>query len=185
MLNEVQRKRLLEIAREAIKTYLKTGKVPEVIEDDPVLNKSMGAFVTLHEKGRLRGCIGSIIGRGPLYLTVCDIAIESATGDPRFSKVTLKEMDEVDIEISALSELEKITDVNKIEMGIHGVLVRKGISSGVYLPQVATETGWSKEDFLSYCCAHKAGLAADAWRDPQTEVNLFTAEVFGADFKDM
>ena len=79
--------------------------------------------------------------------------------------------------MKVLSELEKVTDVDKIEMGVHGVLVRKGFSSGVYLPQVATETGWSKEEFLSRCCAGKAGLELDAWKDPDTEVLLFTADI--------
>jgi MEMO1 family protein len=180
MLSEVQRKRLLEIARESIKTYLKTGKVLEVTEDDPVLNRKMGAFVTLHNKGRLRGCIGNIIGRGPLYLTIRDMAIES-TLDPRFilNKVTLREMDKIDIEISVLSELKKITDVNKIEMGVHGVLVRKGVSSGVYLPQVATEMGWSREEFLTSLCANKAGFSPDAWKTGEIDIYIFTAEVFG------
>jgi len=179
MLNDAQRKRLLEIARNTIKTYLEKGKVLEVKEDDPLLNKEMGAFVTLHKKGELRGCIGNIIGKGPLYLTVRDMAIESATGDPRFPAVTPKELDEIDIEISALSQLEKITDINKIEMGVHGVLIRKGFASGVFLPQVATETGWSRDEFLANLCAHKAGLLPDAWKRKDVDIYIFTAEVFG------
>lgn len=179
MLSKAQKKRLLEIARETIKTYLETGKVLNVKEDDPLFNREMGAFVTLHKKGRLRGCIGNIIGKGPLYLTIRDMAIQSATGDPRFPAVTLKELNEIDIEISVLSELKKITDVNEIEMGVHGVLVRKGFSSGVFLPQVATETGWSREEFLSNLCAHKAGLLPDAWKAGEVEIYIFTAEVFG------
>ena len=179
MLNDTQRERLLEIARNTIKTYLETGKVLEIKEDDPLFNREMGAFVTLHKKGQLRGCIGNIIGRGPLYLTVRDMAIQSATGDPRFPKVTLKELDEIDIEISVLSELEKIEDPAKIEMGVHGVLIRKGFASGVFLPQVATETGWSKEEFMNNLCAHKAGLLPDAWKTGEADTYIFTAEVFG------
>ena len=179
MLNDSQRKILLKIARDTIEAYLKTGKVLQVKEDDPVLNKEMGAFVTLHKKGELRGCIGNIIGKGPLYLTVRDMAIESATGDPRFPKVSPNEMKEIDIEISVLSELEKVKDINEIGMGIHGVLVRRGFNSGVFLPQVATETGWTREEFLTNLCAHKAGLLPDAWRHGDVDIYIFTAEVFG------
>ncbi|MBN1871205.1 MAG: AmmeMemoRadiSam system protein B [Candidatus Omnitrophica bacterium] len=179
MLSNEQQKRLLEIARSTIKTYLQTGKVMEIKEADPLFNKEMGAFVTLHEHGQLRGCIGNIIGRGPLYLTVRDMAIESATGDPRFPKVTLAELDDIDIEISVLSELEKVDSVDDIKMGVHGVLVRKGFSSGVFLPQVAAETGWSKEEFMTNLCAHKAGLLPDAWKHKDCDIYIFEAEVFG------
>ncbi len=179
MLNDSQRKILLKIARDTIETYLKRGEVLQVKEDDLVLNKEMGAFVTLHEKGELRGCIGNIIGKGPLYLTVRDMAIESATGDPRFPKVKPDEMKDIDIEISVLSELEKVKDVNEIQMGVHGVLVRRGFNSGVFLPQVATETGWTREEFLTNLCAHKAGLLPDAWKHGDVDIYIFTAEVFG------
>ncbi len=178
MLNPTQKKRLLEIARASIETYLKTSKKLEVTETDEVLNSSMGAFVTLHEHGRLRGCIGNLVGSQPLYLTVRDMAIEAATGDPRFAPVREKEMADIHIEISALSPLKRVRSADEIELGTHGVIVRRGGYSGVYLPQVATETGWSKEEFLSSLCAHKAGLAADAWKDPRTELLVFTAEVF-------
>lgn len=179
MLNNAQRKRLLSIARDTVKTYLQTGKVMQVTEEDPVLNREMGAFVTLHKKGQLRGCIGNIIGRGPLYLTVRDMAIESAIRDPRFQSVTRAELDDIDIEISVLSELERVEDAGSIELGVHGVLVRKGYSSGVFLPQVATETGWSKEEFLSNLCSHKAGLLPDAWKTGEADLYIFTADVFG------
>ena len=178
MLNKAQKKRLLEIARKTIETYLKTGKKMELTETDPILNKEMGAFVTLHEHGELRGCIGNIVGRGPLYLTVRDMAIEAATSDPRFPPVEPGELKDIEIEISVLSPLEKIDDPEKIQMGVHGVLVRKGFYSGIFLPQVATETGWSKEEFMSNLCTHKAGLAPDAWKDKSTEIYIFSAEVF-------
>lgn len=179
MLNDSQRKELLKIARDTIESYLKTGKAPQIKEDDTVLSREMGAFVTLHKKGELRGCIGNIIGRGPLYLTVRDMAIESATGDPRFARVRPDEMKDIDIEISVLSELEKVSDVNEIQMGVHGVLVRKGFNSGVFLPQVATETGWTRDEFMANLCAHKAGLLPDAWKHGDVDIYIFTAEVFG------
>jgi len=178
MLNKEQRKKLLEMARKSIETYLKTGKKLEVSEQDPALVKVMGAFVTLNEHGELRGCIGNIVGREPLYLTVRDMAVEAAVGDPRFSAVSLSELKNIEIEISALSPLEKVDSADKIKLGVHGVIVKKGFNSGVFLPQVATETGWTKEEFLSNLCAHKAGLAPDAWKDKNTELYIFTAEVF-------
>ncbi|MCM8766402.1 MAG: AmmeMemoRadiSam system protein B [Candidatus Omnitrophica bacterium] len=178
MLNTNQRKRLLEIARKSIQTYLKTGKKLELSEDDPVLLKQMGAFVTLHKYGQLRGCIGNLIGDRPLYLMVRDMAVESAVGDPRFPPVEITELDDIEIEISVLSPLEKVDSADKIELGKHGVLVRRGFRSGVFLPQVAEETGWSKEEFLSYLCSHKAGLDPLAWKDKDTELYIFTAEVF-------
>lgn len=179
MLDDLRRKILLKIARDAIESYLKTGHALQVKEDDPCLNREMGAFVTLREKGDLRGCIGNIAGRGPLYLTIRDMAIESAAGDPRFPKVRVEEMKDIDIEISVLSELEKVKDINEIQMGVHGVLVRKGFNSGVFLPQVAVETGWTRDEFMTNLCAHKAGLLPDAWRHDGVDIYIFTAEVFG------
>jgi AmmeMemoRadiSam system protein A len=178
LLNKEQRKKMLETVRSVIETYLKTGQKPDIKETDPVLIKTMGAFVTLHKKGELRGCIGNIVGTQPLYLTIRDMAIESSTGDPRFPKVTLDELKDIDIEISVLSPLEKVKSAEDIVLGKHGVLVRRGLNSGVFLPQVADETGWSRDEFLSYLCAHKAGLPSDAWKDKKTELFVFTAEVF-------
>lgn len=178
MLNNSQRKRLLILARQSIEHYLKTGKKLEVSETDSTLTKKNGAFVTLHEHGQLRGCIGNLIGNQPLYLTIRDMAVEAAVGDPRFPPLTLSELKDIDIEISVLSELERINDPLSIELGVHGVLIKRGFHSGVFLPQVATETGWSREEFLSYLCSHKAGLSADAWKDKVTEIYVFTAEVF-------
>jgi AmmeMemoRadiSam system protein B/AmmeMemoRadiSam system protein A len=178
LLNKAQRKKLLEIARKSIETYLRTGKKLELTESDPGLNKEMGSFVTLHKHGELRGCIGNIIGRGPLYLTVRDMAVEAAVNDPRFASLGEGELKDIEIEVSVLTPLERINDPDKIKMGLHGVLVRRGFNSGVFLPQVATETGWSRDEFMSNLCSHKAGLPADAWKDKSTEVYIFTAEVF-------
>ena len=178
MLNEEQKGKMLKLARDSIAHYLKTGRYLEVKEDSPVLNKEMGAFVTLHERGRLRGCIGNIVGRGPFYLTVRDMAVEAATGDPRFPPVTAAEMEDIHIEISALSPLEKIDDPEKIIMGEHGVLVKNGFTSGVYLPQVATEAGWNREEFMNSLCGQKAGMAYDAWKKGKCDIYIFSAKVF-------
>ena len=179
LLNTLQRKRLLQIAREAITSYVRDGKRIEFTESDPVLNQPMGAFVTLHENGELRGCIGNMTAQGPLYKTVADMSIEAATGDPRFNRLSKNELDKINIEISALSPLQKVKSADEIKIPGNGVVVRKGFRSGVFLPQVANETGWGKEEFLSCLCSQKAGLPPDAWKDSSTEKFIFTAEVFG------
>jgi len=179
MLNENQRNRLLQIAGDSITSYVKNGKRQTFAEKDPILNESLGAFVTLHEGGELRGCIGNMVGQGPLYQTVADMAIEAATGDPRFPRLRPEELDKIDLEISVLSPMKKVASYKDVKIPGHGVVVRRGFNSGVYLPQVADETGWTRDEFLSSLCAHKAGLAQDAWKDPSTEIYVFTAEVFG------
>lgn len=179
ILNEQQKQRLLEIARSTLEKYIVDQEKTDFTETDPLLLRNMGAFVTIHKQGRLRGCIGNIIGRQALYLTVRDMAVEAATGDPRFPAVSADELKDIDIEISVLSEPERVEDVQEIKMGVHGVIVKRGFASGVFLPQVATETGWSREEFLSNLCAHKAGLSPDAWKNKDTEIYSFTAQVFG------
>ncbi|MHC4337544.1 MAG: AmmeMemoRadiSam system protein A, partial [Planctomycetota bacterium] len=150
--------------------------------DDPELNAHCGCFVTLKNQGRLRGCIGQFISEMPLIELVVEMAKASATGDPRFfaDPIIPNELKQLDIEISVLSPLKRTDDPLSLRLGTDGIYIKKGGTSGCFLPQVATETGWSREEFLSYCCAHKAGLAADAWKDPNTEVYLFTADVFGS-----
>jgi MEMO1 family protein len=179
ILNSAQRKRLLEIARSSIESYINTGRKPDFKETDKTLNQEMGAFVTLHKNGQLRGCIGNIIGRGPLYATVSDMAVQSATGDPRFSPLSKGMLKDIHIEISVLSPLERIDDPDKIIMGKHGVLIKSGFNSGVYLPQVATETGWGRDEFMDSLCAQKAGIPKDSWRTGACEIYIFSAEVFG------
>ncbi len=179
MLNNTQKKRLLQIARESVASYVKDGKRKTFTEKDPVLNEPMGAFLTLHENGNLRGCIGNMVGQGPLYLTVADMAIEAATGDPRFPGLSPSEIDKIDIEISVLSPLKKVASTDEIKIPGHGVLVRCPSGGGVYLPQVAVESGWNKEEFLTSLCGQKAGIAPDAWKKPGTDLYVFTAEVFG------
>lgn len=174
-----QKKRLLKIARKTMEAFVQKGEVLEFNESDPRLSSTEGAFVTIHQHGQLRGCIGNIIGEGPLYKTIRNMAISSATRDPRFSPVTKDELAEIEIEISVLSVPQKISDPNQVQPGIHGVVVsRDPRHQGVFLPQVATEQGWSREEFLSNLCAHKAGLPADCWKDPQTTLEIFTADVF-------
>ncbi len=174
-----QKKRLLQIARETVQTFVTTGKVPNVTEDDARLKTREGAFVTLRKHGELRGCIGHIIGRQPLYQTVRDMAVAAASQDSRFDSVSVAELSDLEVEVSVLSVPQVITNPNEIELGKHGVIVSQGpFRSGLFLPQVATETGWDKETFLSVLCTQKAGLPAQAWKDPKTRLEIFTADVF-------
>ncbi|MBU0477683.1 AmmeMemoRadiSam system protein A [bacterium] len=178
MLNSEQRQILLKIARETMETYIKTAKTPIFKIDDRPLNEEYGSFVTLHKKDQLRGCIGNIIGTKPLWETVRDMTIESATGDPRFSAVREDELEQIDIEISVLTHPKRIENIDEFHLGKHGVIIKRGFNQGVFLPQVAQETGWSKEEFLSSLCSHKAGLSPDAWKDKTTEIHIFSAQVF-------
>ena len=177
-LTEVHKKRLIEIARTTLDAFVKTGKAPDFDEKDARLLQEEGAFVTLTEAGVLRGCIGHIIGEGPLFRTVRDMAVAAASQDPRFSPVTPGELKDIHLEVSVLSKPRPVRDADEIVMGTHGVIVRRGMQGGVFLPQVATETGWTKEHFLSELCSQKAGLPPDCWKDPATRLEVFTAEVF-------
>ena len=186
-MNNAQKQTLLKTARDSVEAVI-NGQKPNVPQsDDTELNAHCGCFVTLKNHEQLRGCIGQFTSDKPLIELVVEIAKASATNDPRFlaDPITPDELEQLDIEISVLSPLQKTDDPLSLRLGTDGIYIKKGPASGCFLPQVATETGWSAEEFLSYCCAHKAGLGADAWKDPQTEVLLFTADVFGADFKDI
>jgi len=179
MLSEEARTRLLAIARQSVEAAIRRLPAPSAEVDDPELQGKQGAFVTLKTHGKLRGCIGHFVSDEPLWKTVRQVAVSSATEDPRFYGMRLRAEDlaDLDIEISVLSPLERIEDPLDIELGKHGIYIRRGRRAGCFLPQVATETGWSKEEFLSNCCAGKAGMRADAWKDPDTEVLVFTAEI--------
>jgi AmmeMemoRadiSam system protein A len=181
-MNEQQRRQLLETAKEAIRAAVTQAPGPQPHAEDPALTAPCGCFVTLKNRGRLRGCIGQFVSDRPLVELVAEMAKASATSDPRFltNPITAGEVNRLDIEISVLSPLQRTDDPLNLELGTHGIYIKRGYACGCFLPQVADETGWSKEEFLSQCCCHKAGLAPDAWRDPKTEVYLFTAEVFGA-----
>jgi len=168
---------LLKIARKSIEAGLAGGEMsPPEIESD-TLKKKTGAFVTLKKQGRLRGCIGFIEGRKPLYETVEEMAQAAAFKDPRFRPVREDELKYLDIEISALTPLKQIHDVDEIEVGRHGIYLVKGFHSGLLLPQVATEYNWDAATFLKETCS-KAGLPEDAWKDTDTRIFIFSATVF-------
>jgi len=183
-LTEQEKEKLLQVARQSIIAHLQRKSAPKFTIESDRLKQPRGAFVTLRDtQGELRGCIGRIEEYElPLYQVVAKMAIAAATQDDRFPPVSLEEMEQVNIEISVLSAPQKIKNPEQeIELGKHGVIVQKGIHSGVLLPQVATENDWDLETFLGTLCIHKAGLAWDAWKDKNTEIYIFSAEVFSED----
>jgi AmmeMemoRadiSam system protein A len=178
-LGQAAREELLGIARRCLQAAARGEDPPQVSSGNPELQGPGGCFVTYKTRGRLRGCIGCFESPGPLFKTVAEYARTSALSDPRFAgnRITPDEVPEVDIEISVLSPRERIEEPLSIELGVHGIYVEKAGRSGCFLPQVATDHNMSKEQFLSECCAGKAGLPPDAWRDPATGVYTFTAEI--------
>ncbi|MGA1844357.1 MAG: AmmeMemoRadiSam system protein A, partial [bacterium] len=176
-LNDAEKKKLLHIARSTITAYL-TGQDPPRFEvTEPRLLEARGVFVTLHKKGMLRGCIGFIKPIMPLHKATADCAISAAVKDYRFPTLRREELDDIDIEISALTPLRTITDINEIKVGEHGLYISRSHNSGLLLPQVATEYGWDRETFLAQTC-RKAGLPEDAWQKG-AEIYIFAAQVFG------
>lgn len=167
---------LLKIARKSIEARVLGKPMPQFSASSPVLGEKRGAFVTLTEGGELRGCIGHIVATLPLYKTVSEMAMAAATEDPRFPPLTREELDRIAIEISVLTPLRKITDPEDIEVGRDGIYLEKGFNRGLLLPQVATEYGWDRYEFLDHTC-RKAGLPAGSWREGAT-IQAFSAQVF-------
>ena len=171
-----EKKELLTIARETINQYVRNGKTPEFKIKSETLMKKCGAFVTLKSKnGGLRGCIGLITAQEPLFQTIRDMAIAASTQDPRFEPVISSEIENLEIEISVLTPMQKVNNVEEIQVGRDGLMIRKGYSSGLLLPQVPTEQGWDRSTFLEHTC-YKAGLSANAWES--ADLWKFQAIVF-------
>lgn len=165
---------LLKLARSTIDSRLKGENPPEVdtTSFSDALKKPYGAFVSLHKNGKLRGCIGQFHATQPLYKTVQKMALAAAFQDYRFDSVALKELENIDIEISVLTPLKPIKNIDEFELGEQGIYIVKGNRSGTFLPQVANATNWNKEEFLGHCARDKAGIGWDGWKDAQ----LFTYE---------
>lgn len=178
-LNHEGKIELLGIARRTLEAYLKRGEFMTLEPSNPSLREKGGAFVTLEKAGELRGCIGRLAADRPIFLTVQQMAVEAATGDPRFPRVTAAELEDIVIEISALSALDllPLERVAEIETGKHGLVITLGRNRGLLLPQVAVRKGWDRETFLSATCL-KAGLPPEAWKNGETRIEIFTAEVF-------
>ncbi len=176
-LNDQEKQELLKLARKSIESALAKAEPPKLEHESPLLKEKRGAFVTLTKHGRLRGCIGMIFPVAPLDETIIEMAQAAAFRDPRFSPVTADEVPELKVEISVLTPIREITDINEIEVGKHGIIIERGSYSGLLLPQVATEYGWDREKFLEHTC-NKAGLPMDAWKKEGTKIKIFSADVF-------
>ncbi|HBG46946.1 MAG TPA: AMMECR1 domain-containing protein [Deltaproteobacteria bacterium] len=177
-LNVQERQELLKAARTSIEAAVtkKLSVLNPALESEAIKQDS-GAFVSIHKNGRLRGCIGVFASKDPLWKTVQEMACSAASKDPRFVPVEKGELPEIDIEISVLSPLRQIKDINEIEVGRHGIYIMQGRNRGVLLPQVASEHGFDREEFLDETCI-KAGLEPNAWREG-ADIYIFEAEVFG------
>ena len=176
-LTKDEKKILHLIAKEAIESELEGRESSEITIVGKVLKEKRGAFVSLHKHGELRGCIGSIKAVEPLFQTVQSMAKAAAFEDFRFSPIKKEEFSDLDIEISVLTPLKKISDPKEIEVGKHGIYIKKGSSSGLLLPQVAIEYSWNRKTFLEHTCL-KAGLQKDAWKEGETEIYIFSADIF-------
>ncbi|MCK4403764.1 MAG: AmmeMemoRadiSam system protein B [candidate division Zixibacteria bacterium] len=177
-LSEKDKETLMHIARTTIEHKVKGKEPPEFEADSPILREKRGAFVTIHKQGRLRGCIGYIEAIKPLWVTIQEMAESAALNDPRFPPVSPDELGLLDLEISVLTPLKRIKDINEIQIGKHGILLKSGYHQGVFLPQVATEQGWDRITFLNEIC-FKAGIHdKNCWKSEDAEIYIFSAEVF-------
>ena len=183
MLTKEEKKELLKIARDSIDYYFK-GLIYQPTTIFKKIKKPQGAFVTLKINDGLRGCIGILETKEPLYKVVSTMSLSAAFADTRFLPLTQEEFERTIIEISALSPLKKIKDPYRdIKIGEHGVMIKSTPTSwrrgsGVFLPQVAVETNWGLEEFLNELCKNKASLPPDTWKKGEVDIYVFTAEVF-------
>ncbi|MFP4391986.1 MAG: AmmeMemoRadiSam system protein A [Desulfohalobiaceae bacterium] len=167
---------LKQLARRSIEKHFQSEiELPET--PSAKLQEHYGAFVTLKKHGQLRGCIGNVLGDRPVWKAVSEMAVQAAFHDPRFPPLSRQELEEVEIEISILSPMQQCTDLEQIQPGRHGLMIQKGMHSGLLLPQVATELGWDRETFLSQTCL-KAGLPPNAWQGKKIQIFCFEAEIF-------
>lgn len=176
-LSEEEKRQLLHIARTTIERRAQGSEVPPFRDSSEVLKEERGVFVTIHKRDALRGCIGYIQGAKPLYLAVGEMAEAAAFQDPRFPPVSPEELKDLKVEISVLTPLRKVGEVSEIQVGTHGIYIVRGPHSGLLLPQVATEYGWDRTTFLQQTCL-KAGLPPETWQDPQSEIYIFSADIF-------
>jgi AmmeMemoRadiSam system protein A len=176
-LTEAQREELLSLVRTTLEGYLENGSIPPYETNDLALVRRSAVFVTLKQGSELRGCIGHTRADLPLYQVVQQMAVAAATEDPRFPPLTPDELAEVTVEISILSPFRRVTDVEQIGVGVHGLMIFKDGHQGLLLPQVPVEQGWDRDEFLANLCL-KAGLLEGCWREGAT-LYAFTAVVFG------
>ncbi len=174
-----QRAQLIALAKLAVAAEVADTPPPKASPLTGVLAEERGCFVTLTNGGHLRGCIGTFHPQGPLGEMVVEMA-RSAARDPRFvyNPITVSELPQLTIEVSVLSPLVATADPLGLEVGKHGIYIVRGGRAGCFLPEVATDQGWTAREFLDECCTGKAGLPPEAWNMPGTKVYLFTSEKF-------
>ncbi len=184
MLSEAEGEFLLKLARKAIETYILGGKVLNIPESPTeTLKENMGVFVTLHENGELRGCIGYPEPVKPLLNALIEVAIGAATGDPRFAPLNSHELEKIQVEVSVLTPPELIIVhkpaeyLEKIDIGHDGLIIERGVFRGLLLPQVPVEWGWDKEEFLANTCL-KAGMSPDCWLEEGVKIYTFQSQIF-------
>ena len=175
-LSDEEKLMLKNIALTSIKDSLDGKRIAEPTTLSATLKQKCGAFVSLHKKGRLRGCIGHFGEDVPLHEIVAEMARAAAFEDPRFMPVTKDELDDIDIEISVLTPMRRIQSLDEFQLHKHGIYIRKGYRSGTFLPQVADEVNWTKEEFVGHCAQDKAGIGWDGWKD--AELYIYEAIVF-------
>jgi len=178
-LSSEERSTLIHLARSAVEAQVRGLPAPSVGSPAGVLGELRGCFVTLTNSGRLRGCIGIFTPTEALGRTIVEMG-RAAARDSRFvmNPITPEELDQLTVEVSVLSELVETSEPQKLQIGTHGIYVVRGPHRGCFLPEVAVDQGWDVREFLSHCCRGKAGLAPNAWEDPETKVYLFTSEKF-------
>jgi AmmeMemoRadiSam system protein A len=176
MLTAEEKQQLLTIARESIAFAIRGKDYHLSVPPRGALAQPSGAFVTIRLHGELRGCIGFIESNEPLARVVAGVAVKAAFEDPRFPSLTPSEFNDISIEVSVLSPLRRVRDYAEIQVGVHGLVIDNGYRRGLLLPQVATEYGWDRDEFLENV-ARKAGLPRNAWKDPGTQLHMFSAEI--------
>lgn len=174
--SDEERQVMKDLVKESIESEL-FGRKEKPLPIPERLKERMGAFVCLKTHGQLKGCIGHIKGVLPLDQTVREMARQAAFHDPRFAPLDTDEWEKTEIEISVLTPMRKIDDIEEIEVGVHGLYVERGLDTGLLLPQVAVEYGWDRKAFLEYTCL-KAGIPKDAWKSKETKIYVFSADVF-------
>jgi len=179
MLSKQEQSIALKLARETLdKVFDNKVEINQDYKQQDIFKEKRGVFVTLHKNKQLRGCIGLIESEISLGEGIQEMTLSAAFNDARFPALDADELPFINIEISVLTIPQRIYNIDKIELGKHGVIIKKGFNSGVFLPQVATETNWSKQQFLSQLCSQKAGLAPKCYEDPDAEIYTFEAQVF-------
>lgn len=179
-LNRKEKETLISVARQAIINYIDDGRydIDTATSYSNNLNEHCGAFVSIYVNSDLRGCIGTFSEDDPVYKSVHRMAIASVSSDSRFKPITKEELDRIDLEVSILSPRRLIEDISEIELGKHGIYLKKGSNKGTFLPHVAIDQKWTREEYLGHCAKHKAGIGWEGWKT--SEIYIYEAIVINS-----